>query len=125
MVIAYPEDARSILEDHHTRFYDQYFSKYFEVYDKDPELYDKYRNFPQLFNKLPLDRIEIIDKEVYALPPNPVAKGKFTIRIIYNSSFQFGAELSASPSYMVLRVVAPLKGVVSNSSGVSTYANHF
>jgi hypothetical protein len=125
MVIAYPEDARSLLEDHHTRFYDQYFRKYFEVYDKEPELFDKYRNFPQLINKLPQDKIEIIDKEVYALPPNPVAKAKFKLSIIYNASFRFEAELSAGPSFMVLRVISPLDGVVSNSSSVPPYANPF
>jgi hypothetical protein len=113
------------LEDHHTRFYDQHFRKYFDIYDNDPELFDKYRNFPQLINRFPQDKIGIIEKEVYTLPPNRVAKAKFKLRLFYKPMFQFEAMLSASTSGLTLRVISPLEGIISNSSSVPEYANPF
>jgi hypothetical protein len=125
MVREHPVDVRSMLEDHHTIFYDRYFRRYFEISEREPMLFEKYRFVPQLINALPHPKLEILETEAYDMPPNFRAKTRIRFGIQYNASFRFEGELTTHMSSMEFRSVSPLSGVVSTTTHVPHFANPF
>lgn len=123
MIREYPDDVRSLLKYHYATFYHDYFRSYFALRDNDPDQFNKYQYIPQLIGRQPIAKIEIIDSDLYGMPPNVFAKGVFRLNIRYNSSFRFEVELNAHASSMVLRTSSPLEGVVSRSVHVPHFTN--
>jgi hypothetical protein len=125
MIVKYPRDARSVLEDHQTLLYDRRFRKCFEMYDKDPEYFIRHRIIPQLIIGQTRNEIEVLEVNQYKEPPNDRSVMKLKLGIFHESSFQFDVELTSYISGMSLRSLSPLSGIRSGSSHIPYFANPF
>jgi hypothetical protein len=122
-VMEYPEESKLILEAANPVFYKTHFERFYAVMENEPLVYHKFKNIPQLINRIEDSEIDVTETSEFLGEENLARIHiEMKLHIKGNPALPFDVQLSSFVAGMELRSLSPLPGVVTGAPHVPYFA---